>query len=98
MQHELETLDGEEGFVAYEERFYFPAEESESHSPFYYSYETGPAHVIMLGCYVDYSSDSDQADWLIKDLAKVDRSRTPWLVVGMHVSPFSPEILILLEV
>ena len=86
MQHELEEIDGVEGFVAYNERFYFPAEESSSHSSMYYSYETGPAHVVMLGCYDDYSIDSDQMKWLEADLAKVDRSKTPWLIVGMHVS------------
>ena len=90
VQHEEEDIDGEEGFVAYEERFYFPAVESHSHSPFYYSYETGPIHVTMLGCYVDYSPNSDQAEWLKRDLASVDRLRTPWLIVGMHVSQFSP--------
>lgn len=86
LQHEEETLGGESGFVAYEKRFWFPAEESGSGSNFYYSYETGPLHVIMLGCYVDYLEDSPQAAWLRADLASVDRARTPWLLVGMHVS------------
>lgn len=72
--------------MAYEKRFWFPQEESGSNSPFYYSYETGPLHVIMLGCYVDYLADSAQAEWLRRDLASVDRTRTPWLIVGMHVS------------
>jgi hypothetical protein len=35
--HEIEVLDDERGFLAYEARFYFPSEQSES--PFYYSYE-----------------------------------------------------------
>ena len=88
LQHELELLDGHKGFVAYETRYWFPSEESKSQSPFYYSYETGPLHVTMLGCYVDYLRDSEQAAWLKKDLAAVDRERTPWVIVGMHVSAF----------
>ena len=79
-------MDGKTGFVAYESRFWFPSEESRSYSPFYYSYETGPIHIVMLGCYVDYLKHSEQASWLRRDLASVDRERTPWLVVGMHVS------------
>ncbi len=31
--------NGETGFLAYETRFWFPSEQSLSHSPFYYSYE-----------------------------------------------------------
>ena len=80
-------INGEEGFVAYETRFWFPAVESGSGSPFFYSFETGPLHVIMLGCYMDYLAGSEQADWLQRDLAAVDRGRTPWVVVGMHVNP-----------
>ena len=85
VQHEEEVINGQQGFLAYKTRFYFPAQESQSHSPFYYSYETGPIHVIMLGCYVEYSRHSEQAQWLQRDLAAVDRARTPWLLVGMHV-------------
>lgn len=72
--------------MAYENRFWYPSEESQSYSPFYYSYEEGPMHIVMLGCYVDYLKDSEQAEWLRQDLASVDRARTPWLIVGMHVS------------
>lgn len=42
------------------------------------------AHVVMLGSYVEYSQDSEQFAWLQQDLASVDRSRTPWVIVGMH--------------
>lgn len=38
----------------------------------------------MLGCYVDYGRDSAQYAWLQRDLAAIDRSRTPWVIVGMH--------------
>jgi hypothetical protein len=38
----------------------------------------------MLGCYVDYGTDSEQYAWLQRDLASIDRSRTPWVFVGMH--------------
>ena len=38
----------------------------------------------MLGCYVDYGRDSEQHAWLQRDLARVDRSRTPWVIIGMH--------------
>lgn len=30
-----------------------------------------------------------QTKWLAKDLASVDRRKTPWIIVGMSPSPFS---------
>ncbi|RVW48141.1 putative purple acid phosphatase 20 [Vitis vinifera] len=41
-------------------------------------------HVVVLGSYTDFGSDSDQYKWLQADLGKVDRKRTPWLVVMLH--------------
>ena len=38
----------------------------------------------MLGTYADYGKDSQQLEWLRRDLAAFNRSRTPWLVAGMH--------------
>ena len=64
----------------------FPVRRASPTRPSTTPYETGPLHVTMLGCYVDYLRDSEQAAWLKKDLAAVDRERTPWVIVGMHVS------------
>jgi acid phosphatase type 7 len=62
-----------------------PYEESGSTSNLYYSFNVaGAVHVIMLGSYTQYGSNSDQYKWLVSDLAKVDRSVTPWLIVLLH--------------
>ncbi|KAK9825687.1 hypothetical protein WJX81_004210 [Elliptochloris bilobata] len=82
--HEEEMFDGEEGWVAYERRFWFPSAQCGSNTPFYYSYEVAGAHVVMLGSYAAYLEDSEQFAWLRRDLASVDRSRTPWLIAVMH--------------
>ncbi|GER29077.1 purple acid phosphatase [Striga asiatica] len=84
--HEIETIPviHEKKFTAYNSRWVMPYAESGSTSNLYYSFETSGAHVIMLGSYADFESDSDQYGWLESDLKKVDRSRTPWLVVVMH--------------
>ena len=41
-------------------------------------------HFVMLGTYADFDEHSEQLEWLKKDLAAFDRSRTPWLIAGMH--------------
>ena len=63
----------------------------------YYSMNIGLAHIIMLSGYCPLQkgkslkntqpclqSGSNQRIWLEKDLAGVDRSITPWLIVLFH--------------
>ncbi|GAY33164.1 hypothetical protein CUMW_005980 [Citrus unshiu] len=38
----------------------------------------------MLGSYTDFDQNSDQYKWLEADLNKVDRGKTPWIVVLIH--------------
>jgi acid phosphatase type 7 len=53
--HEIEPqIDGIK-FQSYQSRFAVPAEESKSNSKFYYSFNAGGIHFIMLGAYVDYN-------------------------------------------
>lgn len=90
--HEQEVVEGELGFLAYEKRFHTPSVFSESNTNLYYSYEVAGLHVIMLGCYADFTRKSQQYAWLEDDLAKVDRSRTPWLIVGMHAPWYNSNV------
>jgi len=52
--HEIEEQAGNKTFVAYSSRFAFPSEESGSSSTFYYSFNAGGIHFIMLGAYISY--------------------------------------------
>ena len=45
-----QVTNGETGFLAYETRFWFPSEQSLSHSPFYYSYEVPLLLPEALSC------------------------------------------------
>lgn len=68
------------------DRWLMPYQESGSTSNLYYSFDVaGAIHVIMLGSYTDFDSNSTQYKWLVSDLAKVDRTQTPWLIVLLHV-------------
>nr|POE58655.1 acid phosphatase [Quercus suber] len=73
-----------------------------SKPPFWYSFEYGMAHVVMIDTETDFPSAPDgpggsaglnsgpfgapnqQLDFLAADLASVDRSVTPWIIVGGH--------------
>ncbi|KAI3894435.1 hypothetical protein MKX03_003840 [Papaver bracteatum] len=89
--HEIEKfpLLHPKPFTAYNARWRMPYEESASSSNLYYSFEISGVHVIMLGSYADFESDSDQYKWLQADLAKIDRSRTPWVFVLIHAPWYS---------
>ncbi|CAO2839919.1 unnamed protein product [Amaranthus hypochondriacus] len=82
--HEIEEQVDHKTFEAYSTRFAFPSEESQSSSTFYYSFNAGGIHFVMLGAYIAYNESADQYKWLERDLAKVDRDVTPWLVVAWH--------------
>ncbi|GFY99382.1 purple acid phosphatase 15 [Actinidia rufa] len=82
--HEIEEQVQNQTFVAYSSRFAFPSKESGSLSTFYYSFNSGGIHFIMLGAYIAYNKTADQYKWLERNLANVDRSITPWLVAAWH--------------
>ncbi|CAK9237162.1 unnamed protein product [Sphagnum troendelagicum] len=71
-------------FRAYNTRWQMPYSESGSVSNQFYSFETAGVHVLMLASYADFDEDSSQYKWLQADLARVDRSRTPWLIAVLH--------------
>ncbi|MED6186032.1 Purple acid phosphatase 18 [Stylosanthes scabra] len=84
--HEVESIPLlKDGFVSYNSRWKMPFEESGSSSNLYYSFEVAGVHIIMLGSYSGYDEYSEQYSWLKEDLLKVDRKKTPWLVVLFHV-------------
>ncbi|KAK4266649.1 hypothetical protein QN277_027539 [Acacia crassicarpa] len=82
--HEIELQAENQTFVSYSSRFAFPSEESGSSSTFYYSFNAGGVHFLMLGAYTSYNKSGDQYRWLERDLASVDREVTPWLVATWH--------------
>ncbi|OEL30539.1 Purple acid phosphatase 22 [Dichanthelium oligosanthes] len=86
--HEIEALPVVHfaPFVAYNARWRMPHDESGSPSNLYYSFDAagGAAHVVMLGSYTAFDEGSEQRRWLESDLARVDRRRTPWLLVLLH--------------
>ncbi|KAH6768369.1 purple acid phosphatase 15 [Perilla frutescens var. frutescens] len=76
--HEIEEQVDNRTFTSFISRFAFPHEESGSSSPFYYSFNAGGIHFVVLGGYVAYSRSDDQYKWLQKDLANVDRDSPCW--------------------
>ena len=51
---------------------------------FWYSFEAGNVHYVHFSSEHDYRRGSPQRAFLERDLRGVDRSATPWLIVGMH--------------
>ena len=52
----------------------------------YFSYEAGPAHVISVSSFYPggFGAGSALTQWLEADLASIDRTKTPWVLVSVH--------------
>jgi len=50
----------------------------------WYSFDWGNTHIVMIDSEHDWRYGSHQHTWLEEDLAAVDRSVTPWIVVTSH--------------
>ncbi|KAF4663985.1 hypothetical protein FOL47_005457 [Perkinsus chesapeaki] len=51
---------------------------------YWFSFNFGLVHYVMLSTEHNYLNGSDQNEWLDKDLSEVDRSKTPWIIVIGH--------------
>ncbi|KAH7432007.1 hypothetical protein KP509_07G004100 [Ceratopteris richardii] len=88
--HEVERLPFLiDAFKAYNTRWKMPYKESGSDSNLYYSFDVAGVHVLMLGSYTDFGQGSNQFKWLQADLAKLDRTSTPWLIAIIHAPWYS---------
>ncbi|KAJ6412090.1 hypothetical protein OIU84_005200 [Salix udensis] len=71
-------------FKPYTHRYHVPYRASGSTSPMWYSIKRASAYIIVLSSYSAYGKYTPQYKWLEKELPKVNRTETPWLIVLMH--------------
>ena len=71
---------GECGVPMYN-RFHMP---DNGNHVWWYSYDYGMVHMIMMSTEHDYNPGSRQYQWLENDLKSVDRRKTPWVMIGGH--------------
>ncbi|CAF2765085.1 unnamed protein product [Rotaria sp. Silwood2] len=62
-------------------RFHSP---SNGNGLFWYSFDVGPMHIVIYSSEHDFRRSSPQYAWFEQELRSVNRSRTPWLIVGSH--------------
>lgn len=58
---------------------------------YWYSFDEGPVHVVMLSSEHDWRHTSRQYAWLEADLGAVNRSATPWVVLATHRMMYETE-------
>ncbi|XP_041999095.1 bifunctional purple acid phosphatase 26-like isoform X1 [Salvia splendens] len=71
-------------FRNYLHRYPTPFSASKSSSPLWYAVRRASAHIIALSSYSPFVKYTPQWKWLEQELKKVDREKTPWLIVLMH--------------
>jgi hypothetical protein len=50
----------------------------------WYSFNLGPAHFTLMSTEHDFTVGSEQYNYIMKDLAGVDKSVTPWVIFAGH--------------
>jgi len=50
----------------------------------WYSTELGPVHFLQFSTEQNFSRGSEQYNFIVSDLASVNRTRTPWIIAGFH--------------
>ncbi|XP_041992872.1 probable inactive purple acid phosphatase 27 isoform X1 [Salvia splendens] len=85
---------GGECGVAYET--YFPMPTAGKDKP-WYSIEQGPVHFTVISTEHNWTQNSEQYEWMNKDMGAVNRTTTPWLIFTGHRPMYSssPRIPIL---
>lgn len=71
-------------FKPFRHRYPVPYEASNSTSPLWYSIKRASAYIIVMSSYSAFGKYTPQNIWLEKELPKVNRTETPWLIVLMH--------------
>ncbi|CAH9085272.1 unnamed protein product [Cuscuta epithymum] len=70
---------------------YFPMPTSEKDKP-WYSIEQGPVHFTVISTEHNWAQNSEQYEWMEKDMGAVDRARTPWLIFMGHRPMYSSTV------
>ncbi|KAL7113763.1 hypothetical protein ACP275_04G079700 [Erythranthe tilingii] len=67
---------------------YFPMPTQAKDKP-WYSIEQGSVHFTVISTEHNWTVNSEQYNWMNKDMAAVDRTRTPWLIFTGHRPMYS---------
>ena len=87
------TDSGGECGVALAKRFHMPNPTSPAPPGLdqtWWSVDFGPVHFTVISTEHQFNVTSPQYDWIQQDLAKVDRTRTPFLLLAGHRSVLHP--------
>ncbi|KAJ0030153.1 hypothetical protein Pint_12437 [Pistacia integerrima] len=79
-------------FRSYLHRIATPYLASKSSSPLWYAVRRASAHIIVLSSYSPYVKYTLQWHWLREELKRVEREKTPWLIVIMHVPIYNSNV------
>lgn len=59
---------------------------------FWYSFSVGPVHVIQMSSEHDWTRGSKQYTWMEADLAGLNRTETPWVILTSHRMMYTTQL------
>ena len=54
----------------------------------WFSQNLGPVHLVVLNNYLPFHPGTSQYNFFVADMAAVNRTQTPWLIVSFHAPPY----------
>ena len=61
-----------------------PSPSADANPPYWYSFDYGAAHFVIFSTEHDFTPGSKQLEWVERDLASVNRAKTPWVIGSAH--------------
>jgi hypothetical protein len=54
----------------------------------WFSQNLGPVHLVVLNNYLPFHPGTAQYNFFVADMAAVNRTQTPWLIISFHAPPY----------
>jgi len=70
--------------IPYQKRFHMPGPNTTQGRNLWYSFDYGNVHFLAFSSEHDFTEGSEQLAFIEEDLASVDRTKTPWVIIAAH--------------
>ena len=81
--------EANEKFISFQQRYFMPYESSNAlEGNLYFSYNYDNVHIIMLSSETSFTESSQQFQWFMNHMKKINRLKQPWLFVFFHRPPY----------
>jgi len=82
---------GGECGVPYANRFNMPNSQN-GNDPYWYSFEYSSIHFTVISTEHNFTTGSEQWEWIFSDINSINKTKTPWIIVAGHRPMYASDI------